>query len=543
MLQNINHLPKDHQFKTDVCIAGAGAAGVSLARQLLVRGYRVCLLESSQDFHEPSQSLYQGDNTGMPYYALDQSRLRFFGGTTNIWGGRCGLLDPIDFAERPWLGLKGWPISYEELLPWYRSAHRELGLGDFDYDGHAQLSQALGACGLDVAQLNCIRARLWRFDAQRERFAYRQCRDLIDSPNCLVLVHANVVRVDVNKSASRAIAFQLQSLDGNRHAISAAHFVLGCGAIENARLLLLSDNVEPGGVGNRHDQVGRYFMEHPHGRIGRMHTSHAFNLWRAFNKRFCRGGPPIAPALVLSPLEQARAGILNSAVTLKLQRDPSEGLALSKRLYRQLKEDLHPTRFGRQAHHWYRAWRDLRTRTLGDSVKRLGIMRGKLQLHLIIRGEQAPNPESRVCLSGQLDRLGCRKIQLNWQLSEVDKRTANVMADILDREFRHLGLGSVEKSTWLEEPGCEWPVDSTVSNHPIGGYHHMGTTRMSKDHRHGVVDSNCTVHGYKNLHILGSSVFPTSGWVNPTLTILALAHRLGERLDQLMKEKMLVHLD
>jgi choline dehydrogenase-like flavoprotein len=153
------------------------------------------------------------------------------------------------------------------------------------------------------------------------------------------------------------------------------------------------------------------------------------------------------------------------------------------------------------------------------------------------RAEQAPNPDSRVRLSGELDSLGCRRGDLDWQLCELDKRTVLEFARAVGREFERLGLGTLETMPWVEDGTVEWPVDPTVGNHPIGGYHHLGTTRMSDSPSTGVVDKNCTVHGYANLHIAGSSVFTTGGWANPTLTILALCHRLSDHLDQLLRRE------
>ena len=133
-------------------------------------------------------------------------------------------------------------------------------------------------------------------------------------------------------------------------------------------------------------------------------------------------------------------------------------------------------------------------------------------------------------LSSAKDEFGCPKANLDWQLGEQDKHTLRELARALNDELGRLDLGVLEPSVWLGEPGLNWPVDGTVGNHPIGGYHHAGTTRMSADPADGVVDRNCAVHGYPNLHVLGSSVFPTAGWANPTLTILALAHRLEAHL-------------
>ncbi|MCP4046534.1 MAG: hypothetical protein GY732_11150 [Gammaproteobacteria bacterium] len=157
-----------------------------------------------------------------------------------------------------------------------------------------------------------------------------------------------------------------------------------------------------------------------------------------------------------------------------------------------------------------------------------------MNLYVMARAEQAPNPDSRVRLSSEKDALGCQRADLDWRLCALDKETMLQFGKTLGQEFERLGMGELTTSEWLEDGKPEWPVDITVGNHPIGGYHHMGTTRMSNSARDGVVDANCTVHGYHNLHIAGSSVFTTGGWANPTLTLLALSHRLGDHLNGLL---------
>jgi choline dehydrogenase-like flavoprotein len=153
-----------------------------------------------------------------------------------------------------------------------------------------------------------------------------------------------------------------------------------------------------------------------------------------------------------------------------------------------------------------------------------------LDLALVIRAEQAPNPDSRVLLTGDKDALGMPRVALDWRLSAIDVDSVAGLIAALDRESRRLDLGEVEPASWLAESGKRWVSDELVSAHPIGGFHHMGTTRMSADPRRGVTDGWGRVHGLPNLHIAGSSLFPTGGWANPTLTILALTLRTADRI-------------
>ena len=532
MLIDLQKSTENLSLEAEVCIVGAGAAGVALARDLMNAGRDVCLLEAGgMDYEEDTQSLFKGKNIGMEYYDLDHSRLRFFGGTTNIWGGRSVPLDPIDFEKRDWVPHSGWPITLDELQKFYRIAHDSLELGAFDYEPGIWQKLQLQPIEFDPEK---IATRFWRFDDLAERFNSRRSDDLINAQNVRIVLHANTVALQASDNATEVTCLDAETLQGRKLQVKARHYVLACGAIENARLLLMSDSVESGGIGNQYDQLGRYFMEHPHGRIASIETSDPAHFWALYRKRYPEGGVPVAPALVLPPSQQQRLGVLNSAATFKLQKDPSNGATLSKRMYLNLKHALSPTKSGRLLWQTWRGSQDWLQRHVSMPLLRFGVKLNRMGLYVIARAEQAPNPQSRIRLSAEKDALGCPRADLDWRLSALDKETMLQFGITLQQEFERLGLGKVTTYQWLEDGTPDWPVDASVGNHPIGGYHHMGTTRMSAAPKDGVVDANCTVHGYNNLHIAGSSVFPTGGWANPTLTLLALTHRLGEHLDRLL---------
>jgi len=528
MLIDLRKEPKAALPPSDVCIIGAGVAGITMARRLLVMGHTVCLIESGGlDFEQSTQDLYRGANVGMPYYDLDQSRLRFYGGTIAIWGGRCAVLDPIDFEKREWVKHSGWPIDPTVLDPWYEDAHALFGLGEFNYHDDVWGKLGIEGPGFDPERID---VELWRFEERMEQFGARREPVLFNARDARVLIHANAVRLQADPEGRTIEYVEVRPLGGAPLQVRSRHFVLACGAIENSRLLLASNDVEPAGIGNSRDLVGRFFMEHPAGRIGKVETDQPYELWAAFQKRFMRSGPPLAPAMRLGDATQRREQALNSIATFKLQRDPSHGVALGNKLYHNLKHSIAPSRSGRALDHAYRAIRSWIHREVRNTVERLRAKAGMTGLYLITRGEQAPNPDSRVLLSDKRDALGNRRADLDWKLSDIDKHTARVFAQTFDSELRRLGKGSVVPSDWLDDPSPQWPIDHTVGNHPFANYHQLGGTRMSDDPAQGVVDKDCRVHGYANLFVAGSSVFPTGGWANPTLTIVALAMRLANHI-------------
>lgn len=533
MLQDLAQIADGTHLESDVCVIGAGAAGITLSRALAGSRLSVCLLESGGLDHEAWVSnLGAGENVGQPYYDLEDSRLRFFGGTTNIWGGRCVPLDPEDFEPRSWVPHSGWPIRIDDLAEGYRRAHRDLELGP-PLTEH-QFWSRIGGRHPDLFS-NGFATSFWYFDEQAERFSAHRCQDLFSADNIRVVTHASVTHLQARPNAGGLDRLEIQAPGGKRASVGARAFVLAAGAIENARLLLMSRDVESTGIGNRHDLVGRFFMEHPHGRLGRIESPAAYEIWAAHQKRYLRNGVPMAPVLRPSPALQAQEAILNTAISFKLQPSPDSSQPIAKRAYQSLKHQLSPTRTNRLLWHTYNRLRRAYLRHKAP-LMRLAERQGSRQLYAMIRGEQAPNPHSRVTLSHRRDAFDNPRADLRWRMTDQDKHTLRVLATTLNQALASRNLGTFTPEAWIDAEDPAWPVDPTIGNHPIGGYHHMGTTRMAGTPRDGVTNKNCQVFGYSNLFVAGSSVFTTAGWANPTLTILALAHRLADHLQQVVPE-------
>ena len=383
-----------------------------------------------------------------------------------------------------------------------------------------------------------IRTGFWQFDEVFGRFSLSSCEDLKQADNIRILLHANVTNIQVDPSCKTVKHVDIATLEGKKGRVLAKAFILAAGGIETPRLLLASRDVAPNGIGNDKDLVGRFFMEHPHGRAAEVTTPDPYKLWNIFRKRRVRG-KLYAPLIRAGEHLQKSASILNTSITLKCQRRPEAGESIGKAIYKKGKGRFNPTRGGRKLWRMYKKTNQL-IHTLTDPiVRRRQLSTGRGGLYLIIRGEQAPNPDSRVMLSQQCDALGVPQADLHWQFTELDKRSVASLTDTLNNEFQRLGLGSVTPEAWLSESSTAWPVDPSVSNHHIGGFHHMGTTRMASTPQSGVVDGDARVHGVDNLYVAGSSLFPTSGWANPVLTTLALTLRLADHLKrQLLQERL-----
>ncbi len=530
MLCDLRRLDDGAALAAPFCIIGGGAAGIILARALLARGREVMVVESGGlDFDADIQALSAGRSVGQPYYPLDAVALRLLGGTTAIWGGRCAELDDIDFRHRPWVPHSGWPIGPDELAPYGHAAAKTLGVRPPSLALERLLHRVPDLRRLDGGDLA---ARCWSFDTVADRFATARLRDLVDHPCCRVLVHATATRLNLSADAGHVESVTVADIGGRRARLVADTVVVAAGAIESTRLLLASDDVAPAGVGNGHDLVGRFFMEHPHARGGRITvpSALAWRLLRALGRSHRLDGARHAALLRLSDDAQRRHGALNTAVTLGARPPAEADPAWMMRSYSAIKHRLAPHRANR------RLWRAVKgaavwTHEHTDPLRPWLMMRsGTRELTAIVRAEQSPNPDSRIRLSRDTDALGLRRVELDWRLSPLDKHGVTALMAALDRRLAELGGGRVDGAAWLAADGPAWQSDPGVSAHPIGGYHHMGTLRMADSPRQGVVDRHCRVHGVANLHIAGSAVFPTAGWANPTLTIAALALRLAARI-------------
>ena len=508
----------------DVAIVGSGAAGQAAARRLLARGRSVVLIESGGLDHDPAPAdLNRGEIVGQPYHPLEHSRLRFFGGTTAIWGGRCAEFDAIDFERRDWVPHSGWPFGPDDIRSYLAEARTLLGVDGVDAARlpRPSLMQRLASEELAV--------RWWSFDPKFDRFTIDQARDLDQDARCTLLVNATVREVMLAGDKGAVERLDVRTPSGRTIDVRARHYILAAGGIENPRILLASNSVVPHGIGNHYDQVGRYFMEHPHARGGRVVGNADWHWLSAFAKRRVNG-VEVSPAITPAEALQRREGLLNTALTLAVRQPEGGNHPLAKRAYLHVKHRTAPTRAGRSM--WKATKQLVRSYTGLTGPFHPWLMRrmSGLDLAIVIRAEQAPNPDSRVRLGTERDATGMPRVALDWRLSDIDVDSVAGLVAALERESRRLGLGEVEPAKWLADPDKRWVSDELVSAHPIGGFHHMGTTRMAGDPRRGVTDGWGRVHGLPNLHIAGSSLFPTGGWANPTLTILALSLRTADRI-------------
>jgi choline dehydrogenase-like flavoprotein len=359
---------------------------------------------------------------------------------------------------------------------------------------------------------------MWHYSRPPTNFGIEHRAKLETEASLDVFLYANLVDVELGRLSDEVRGFVVQTYDGKKATVRARHFVLALGGLENPRLLLNATADRTAGIGNERDLVGRFFMEHLNADAG--HVATGDESWSDSYDSLFKGDRQYRAFLLPSEKQQQERQILGSAVGL--------GPLFQARERSVAYESLHKIKM---------AW--LRRRmpdNLGGHITNLITDAAGLKealeerfdptIYLYTEAEQAPNPDSRVVLGEDRDALGLKRLQLDWRLSEIDKRSIREVAYLIGEELGRMNKGRVGLPLWLLE-------ETTADDDPmIGGYHHMGTTRMSADASTGVVNSDCRIFSTANLYVAGSSVFTTGGAANPTLTIVALALRLAKHLDQ-----------
>lgn len=490
-------VPDGTVLEPDLVIVGGGPAGISIALALANTPLRVVLLESGgMSFDPATQALYNGAKTGVKYLGLQASRMRFLGGSTNIWGGWSRPMDKIDFEERSWMPHSGWPFGLEALQPHYARAQTLCEAGPWLYEKAEHWPQsemptlALGDGG--------VATRWFQFSKMRgsllpTHFGERYADDLKKVRNLSTYLHANVTRLGLAPSGAKIERLDVATLTGRHFSVKPKAVILAAGAIEIARLMLASNDVMPKGVGNANDVVGRYFADHPIPRDigtlilfdGKLPTYYLTT--QTMHDAILRAG--------LFPSEQYRRSkaMLDSSITIE-----------SKTILDVLGKT-----------------------TVATTAAALGVDAANAAAFTLGGGcEVTPDPDCRITLDSERDALGVPRIKLQMKLADSDLAHFRATLKELGRQLLASRAGMIrlnmkERGQWLT--GLDW------------GNHHMGTTRAHLDPKKGVVDANLQVHGVANLFVVGSAVYPTYGAVNPTLSIVAMALRLADHVKGLLR--------
>lgn len=553
MIDDALELNDGATIAADICIVGAGAAGITLALELAGTGMRVLLLESGGlKLEKRTQRLYEGavvdEHLHSPPHRYRQRR---FGGTTTIWGGRCAPFDGIDFETRDYMPLSGWPFGRDTLLPFYPRANELCEAGAFQYSATEAFTQPLRPMIEGFQSEHFSMDSLERFSRPTD-FGTRYRRRLCDMSNVRVLLHANVTRLELYPSGTAVETLLARTLGGKQFVVRASRFVLATGGLEVARLLLSNRQRMTQGIGNQHDIVGRYYMCHIAGTVGTLKQSGSGDrIWHGYDVSsegiYCRR------RLALTPQTQRRLRIGNFIARLHHPRitDPSHRTAVLSAL--QLAKGLISYEYGKRLHGGehtaLRTWMShvgnvlrapgevvafghhmLRDRFLADRKFPSIIVKSTAgHYSLDFHAEQEPSAASRVSLLDERDELGLPRLLVDWRYTTGDVGTVRTAVQLFASDIERSRVGVFEY-----DPES---IELEMSRYGAYGGHHLGTARMGSDPRTSVVDAHCRIHGMHNLYVAGGAVFPTSSQANPTLTIVALALRLAAHLRAALAEE------
>ena len=545
MRTDANTIQQGSRLRADICIIGAGAAGIALALGLEQSGLDIILLESGGD--EPdaaTQALYEGTvEDARLHSAPDTYRVRRYGGSTTLWGGRCMPMDPIDFEARDYIPHSGWPMPFDSLLPYYRQANRLCEAGEFAYTAQQAFAQGMAPMIEGLAQGPYSTDHLERFSCPTD-FG-RRYRHRLERGGVHVILNANFSHFEAGENNSKKVgAAVVRTLKDVCFFVQARAYVVATGGLETARLLLSMPGATGRGLGNALDVVGRYYMCHLAGTIGTVDLSSATAVHHGYQVSddgvYCRR------RLALTPQAQREHGIGNFVARLHHPRitDPGHGIGILSLLY--LVRPVIPYEYAKRLYEdsprtwpvWRAHLRNIFTdipgtaaflhnwlmrRTLAErKFPSIIVTPRNRRYSLDFHAEQVPCRDSRITLGPAADPLGKRRIHVDWRYTPQDVETVRVALALLARQLQASGAGHFEYDP--EQ------IEAEMTRYGAYGGHHIGTARMGTDPADSVVNTDCRLHEADNVYLAGAAVFPTSSQANPTLTLTALALRLADHL-------------
>lgn len=523
-----------------VCVVGGGAVGLSLAVSLAEAGVDTLLLEAGGPTLETqSHELQQGSSVGHPFQSIGVGRYRVLGGSTLYWGGQVAPFDGFVTGERPWVEQAGWPVPAAELATYFDRAYRLLGLGDAELDDEA-VWQRIAPPGVDLGPgLQMVMTRWLKTRNLARLFA----APLKAHPRLRVVTHANVTALRLGEDRRAVRSVQVRSLNGKTAEVEARHFVLCNGTLEVVRTLLhpLADSSPAPWHGSRH--LGAPLVDHLDCVAGTVDVRDYERFHQMFDSLYL-GPHRYYPKLRLSPQAQRTEGLVDIAAQFAYRTRFSEHLEHLKMFLRSIKDGGVPVSVGdAEAGDAYAASQHKASVSLRALPRHLAAVVGTslplavryfkdrrsfkprdAEVSLTLFCEQLPTARSRVRLGDQVDALGLRRLQVDWQIDGREMTTMRRFSLLMHEVLSSQGIAGIRLDPRL------LALDPSFLSEIHDSIHQMGTTRMSSDPAEGFVDPDLRVHGIANLHIAGAAVFPSTGFANPTFTAIALALRLSDHL-------------
>jgi choline dehydrogenase-like flavoprotein len=529
MIIDSNNLLKSTHHDFTYCIIGGGVAGITLANELESSGESICILEGGDEsFTLDSQSLYAPETPPTQYEDTTYNRLRFLGGSSNHWENNTSEFTTLDFEQRDWVPDSDWPISYDDVKTFYTQAANYCGTGEDSYNTEFWSKKFDISDPLENS--NNLKTNIVKASTPPTRFFQNFGDNLKKSENVKVFKNANFNDIDFNEINKKIEKVTFSNYSKIQHTVNAQFFILCTGGIENARLMLIINEKYKNKVGNRYDNVGRYFMEHPVLRAAKLYPTDKahfsiYTMRKSIDTRMVSGFIELS----LQSMRKKQTNNLRIPLFENSQFQISEGIESFHALKQGSDEKWLPDFFGQ---HIINILSDIdmvseavARKTFDAKLFDYASDFGGYDLPIMI--EQTPKRDNRIYLGKELDNFGLKKHLVDWTLHKDDIQHMWESLEVVANELGQLGIGRLKIMKEFEE--------RLLTEKLFFSHHHMGTTRMAKNEGKGVVDGDCKVFNTQNLYICGSSVFTTGSHVPPTLTIIALTLRLAKHLSKQLK--------
>ncbi len=515
MIRDLRQGPPPADHLSDIVVVGAGAAGIVLAVELARLGQHVTLLEAGGKTLEDSpQDTNRSHLPGLPHRGIHEGRFRTYGGTTTQWGGQILELDEADFKRHPWIPGSGWPLRKSDLTPHYARALELEGLAGAMRDDHA-IWQGLHEAPRDLPNLELYLSR-W---CPEPNFARLHHQALENDPHITVWLHANAIGLRLSDTGD-ATGVHCVSHTGQQATFQAHHYVFALGAIESSRFFL-QPRLEGSLPWNQSGLLGRHFQDHIDSDAATVRPKSARSFHRMFDSIFL-GRYKYNPKLRLTREAKRKAQTLSAGGTLFSVSNADEALTEVKTAAKHLLRGRFGDVTGRQIAGLLRHGPLVARQAFRYAVQHRGFHPAHAEIRLRVHCEQEPLSASTISLSDERDSLGLLRTRLDWRISPCELRTIRTFVQTAADSLAAL-------AEVIPHPDLFAPEERFLA-HCQDSFHHMGGMRMDPSPTAGVVDTDLRLHGTPNVFVCSSAVFPTSGFSNPTHTLLALAVRLASHL-------------
>ncbi|HEY4109835.1 GMC family oxidoreductase [Puia sp.] len=496
----------------DIVIVGAGAAGILLAMNLSEKNKRVLLVESGHFAEDDArQVLNEVEQAGKAVTSAVWGRKRAIGGTTIAWGGQSLPFGMLDFEKRPWVAESGWPFGYEELRAYYLAANRFMNIDELDYEDDVLRLLKMKRPDIDARQLHFHFSK-WAPEPDFRKLYEDQLRTRVT-----VVYNAVLTRLH-DDGGSRVTGITISNFQGRQETIKTRMLILAPGCIEANRILLLHRRQE--NTRNRFSEwLGKCFMEHPCIEVGDVRANRLWRLQENFNTHVSHRRK-YSIRLSLAEEQQRQEKLLNGSASILFRYENEE-----MDPYNEVRQLLRQRRLGNLRKLPFAHFKALVMGATALGFRNFVYKHNSLA-KLIMMMEQEPSTDSYIELGDKKDQFGLTKVNLNWQISFNTWRSVVFLSNAAKKEIERAGFGKVQLYEHIEEKEPSWNKYLSDVNH------HMGGTRMSASPDLGIVDPELRVWGFDNLYICSTAVFPTGSHSNPTLTLLALAQRLADKLSK-----------